>query len=160
MKINHYSKLAFLLFLGLTIINCGQGPKEEAPSSQAESTEVAPAPPPKPQITEKYQLEEEMNPLNVYKDKTKVFADSLNVQFYELILEPGDSIGLHGHLDHTVYVLQGGSAMVWVNGTDPVPYELPTGYGFLDGPLADAAKNTGDTTIRLLITEIYRPRME
>ena len=30
----------------------------------------------------------------------------------------------------------------------------------VSGPLKDVAKNTGDTTVRLLITEIFRPRME
>ena len=95
-----------------------------------------------------------------YKEKTKLYADSLNLQLYELSLEPGDSIGLHAHLDHTVYVLEGGSATIWINGTDPVEMEFKAGTGFLGGPLTDAAKNTGDTRISLLITEVFRPRVD
>ena len=154
MKTINYLKLGLLSFMGILLFNCGQATKEE--TSSPEIT----APPSEPVITEVYQVEEAMNPLNVYKDKTQIFADSLNVQLYILTLEPGDSIELHTHLDHTVYVLEGGTAMVWEGGTNPVEYNLPTGVGWLGGPLTDAAKNIGDTRISLLITEIFRPRME
>lgn len=153
MKFNDLTKFALALSLGLLMMACGQGPKE------GPATPEAPEPPATPQLTEKYQVEDAMNPLKVYPDNAKVYADSLNLQMYELILKPGDSIALHEHLDHTVYVLEGGSAMVWVNGTDPVEYTMQTGTGWLGGPLVDAATNTGDTTIRLLITEVFRPRM-
>lgn len=153
MKFNDYTNSALALCLGMLMMACGQGPKEEA------ATPEAPAPPPEPPITEKYQVEDAMNPLKVYPENAKIYADSLNLQLYELILKPGDSIALHEHLDHTVYVLEGGTATVWVNGTDPVEYNMQTGTGWLGGPLADAATNTGDTTIRLLITEVFRPRM-
>ncbi len=146
--------LMLFLLSGLFIVSCGQGPKEEPAAPEA-----APAPP-EPQITERYQVDDAMNPLNVYREYTKVYADSLNVQMYELILKPGDSIGMHEHLDHTVYVLEGGTLMVWPDGNEPVPYNLETGMAFMGGPLKDVAKNTGDTTVRLLITEIFRPRME
>lgn len=152
MKSNNYTKSALVLCLGL-VMACGQGPKEES------ATPESPAAPDLPQITEKYQVEDAVNPLKVYSENAKVYGDSLNLQLYELILKPGDSIALHEHLDHSVYVLEGGTAMVWVNGTDPVEYNLQTGTGWLGGPLTDAATNTGDTTIRLLITEVFRPRM-
>lgn len=154
MKFSKFSQVVLLLLTGLFIVNCSQGPKEEPAAPEA--TPV----PPEPEITERYQVDEAMNPLNVYKDHTKVFADSLNVQMYELILKPGDSIGMHEHLDHTVYVLEGGTLLVWPDGKDAVVYNMETGMGFLGGPLKDVAKNTGDTTVRLLITEIFRPRME
>jgi len=79
---------------------------------------------------------------------------------YELILNPGDSIGLHAHLDHTIYVLEGGTATIWVNGTEQKEVSFKTGQGWLGAPLTDAAKNTGDKRIRILITEIFRPRMQ
>lgn len=75
------------------------------------------------------------------------------------ILEPGDSIGMHGHMDHTIYVLEGGTVTVYWEGTEPEVLQLEKGMGFMKGPVTDVAKNTGETTVRLLITEIYRPRM-
>ncbi len=154
MKLNNLFCMALLLFLGMITVSCEQ--KQKAPPPPPE----APAEPEAPQITEVYTVDEAMNPLNVYRDKTKVFADSLNVQLYELILEPGDSIGLHSHLDHTIYVLEGGTGTIWVGGKEQREMSFTAGQGWLGGPLNDAAKNTGDTRIRLLITEIYRPRMQ
>ena len=154
MKLTNLLCMTLLLFFGMISVSCEQKPKE-APEAPA-----APKVPASPEIAEVYTVDEAMNPLNVYRDKTKVYADSLNVQLYELILNPGDSIGLHAHLDHTIYVLEGGTATIWVNGTDPKEVKFTAGQGWLGGPLTDAAKNTGDTRLRILITEIFRPRMQ
>ena len=153
MKINTTLKLALLSIASLLVLNCGPGTKEETPTPEA-----APAPP-EPQITERYTVDDSMNPLNVYRDFTKVYGDTLNLQLYEIILKPGDSIGMHEHLDHAVYVAEGGTLMVWHDGTDPVEYKMETGTGFIGPPLKDVAKNTGNTTVRLVITEVFRPRM-
>lgn len=99
-----------------------------------------------------------LDPLIVGKEFSKVFSDTLNVQMYEFTLKPGDSVGLHQHLDHSVYVLEAGKLMLYINGTDPVEMELTAGVGFVAGPLTDAAKNIGETSIKLLLTEIHRPR--
>ena len=154
MKLTKLLCVTLLLFFGMMSVSCEQTPKE------APAPPEAPEAPAMPEITEIYTVEEAMNPLNVYRDKTKVFADSLNVQMYELILNPGDSIGLHAHLDHSIYVLEGGTATIWVGGTEPQEMNFVAGQGWLGGPLKDAAKNTGDTRLRLLITEIFRPRMQ
>ena len=99
-----------------------------------------------------------LDPLVVGKEFSKVFSDTLNVQMYEMTMKPGDSIGLHQHLDHSAYVLEGGTLMLYINGTEAVEMELVSGVGFVSGPLTDAAKNVGETTIKLLLTEIHRPR--
>lgn len=157
MKPTHLLCAALLLFFGMTSVSCEQKSKEAPPAPESPA---APETPKAPEATEPYTVDEAMNPLNVYRDKTKVFADSLNVQMYELILEPGDSIGLHSHLDHTIYVLEGGTGTIWVGGKEQKEVNFTAGQGWLGGPLTDAAKNTGDTRIRILITEIFRPRMQ
>ena len=154
MKLTKLLCMTLVLFFAITSVSCEQKPKE-APAPP--ETPEAPA---APEATEPYTVDEAMNPLNVYRDKTKVFADSLNVQMYELILEPGDSLGLHSHLDHTIYVLEGGTGTIWVGGEEKREVSFVAGQGWLSGPLTDAAKNTGDTRIRVLITEVFRPRMQ
>ncbi|MHA1701406.1 MAG: hypothetical protein ACTSWK_03970 [Promethearchaeota archaeon] len=104
-------------------------------------------------------LDPALDPLVALKDFVKVLSDTLNVQMYVLTVEPGDSIPLHQHLDYSVYVLQGGKFILYVNGRDPIEMEIKEGRGSVKGPLIDAAKNTGETTIKLLVTEIHRPRV-
>ena len=89
---------------------------------------------------------------------SKKLADTLNVKMYEISLKPGDSATLHSHPDHAVYVLQGGKLAVYFGGTNRVEMEFQPGFGFVSGPVADAAKNIGKTTIKLLIVDMYRPR--
>lgn len=103
-------------------------------------------------------LDPALDPLVVLKDYIKVLGDTMNVQMYELTVEPGDSIPLHQHLDYSVYVLQGGKFILYIDGVDPFEMEIKAGRGSVNGPLIDAAKNTGETTIKLLVTEIHRPR--
>jgi len=105
-------------------------------------------------------LDPSLDPLKIGKEFSKVYSDTLNVQMYELIMKPGDSVGLHQHLDHSAYVLEGGKLMLYINGTEAVEMDLPTGYGFVSGPLTDSAINIGETTIRILIHEIHRPRVQ
>jgi hypothetical protein len=99
-----------------------------------------------------------LEPLTVGATFTKLLHDSLNIKMYEFTLKPGDSAALHAHPDHTVYVLQGGKALISFNGTAPIEMELVTGTGFIAPALTDAGKNIGNTTIRLIVTDIYRPR--
>jgi hypothetical protein len=85
-------------------------------------------------------------------------ADTLNVKMYELTMKPGDTATLHSHPDHAVYVVQGGKLAVYFGGTNRVVMDLPTGGALLSGPVSDAAKNIGKTTIKLVIVDMYRPR--
>ena len=67
---------------------------------------------------------------------------------------------VHVHPDHTVYVLQGGTLAVTFNKVDRRMLELKPGDGFVSGSLSDAGKNIGTTTVKLLVTDIYRPRIK
>lgn len=99
-----------------------------------------------------------LEPLTVGAQFSKKLHDTLNVKMYEFTLKPGDSAALHAHPDHTVYVLQGGKALISFNGAAPQEMELITGTGFISPALTDAGKNIGTTTIKLVVTDIYRPR--
>lgn len=88
----------------------------------------------------------------------KALGDSLNIKMYECTLKPGDSAVLHTHPDHTIYVIQGGTLAVTLQGAGRHVMELKAGEGSIGGPLSDAAKNVGNTTIKILIHDIYRPR--
>lgn len=86
------------------------------------------------------------------------FVDTLLLQMYKTTIKPGDSMALHQHPDHTVYVLKGGKLKLSFNGQEPVEMDFVEGTGFMSGPASDYAVNIGDTDVSFLIHEIYRPR--
>ncbi len=98
-----------------------------------------------------------MEPLTVGAKFSKKLGDTLNMKMYEFTLKPGDSAELHSHPDHAVYVLQGGRLAVTFKGTGRQIMDLKSGTGFISGALSDAGKNIGSTTVKLLVTDIYRP---
>ena len=106
------------------------------------------------------QYDPALEPLTVGAKFSKKLHDTLNVKMYEFTLKPGDSAALHAHPDHTVYVLQGGKALISFNGAAPQEMELIAGTGFISAALTDAGKNIGTTTIKLIVTDIYRPRVK
>jgi hypothetical protein len=99
-----------------------------------------------------------MDAYNVGGEAIKKLGDTLGVKMYEFTAKPGDSAALHSHPDHAVYVLQGGKLAVTFQGKGRQIMDLKTGTGFIGGPLSDAGKNVGNTTVKLLIVDIYRPR--
>ena len=100
-----------------------------------------------------------MDPLTVGVQMTKKLHDTLGVKMYEFTVKPGVSWGLHTHPDHTVYVLEGGKMALYMreDGRQDT-LTFPTGMTLVSGPLTDSGKNIGKTTIKMLVTDIYRPR--
>lgn len=150
MKAKTNLSLFVLIFVCLLTFNCKESTTEEKAVPQEEENVY------KEDVMS--DLDPALDPLVVGKEFSKVLSDTLNVQMYEFTMQPGDSVGLHQHLDHTVYILEGGRLMLYINGTEQVEMELKTGVGFVAGPLTDAAKNIGDSSVKLLLTEIHRPR--
>ena len=100
-----------------------------------------------------------MEPLTVGAQFTKKLHDTLGIKMYEFTVKSGDSWALHTHPDHTVYVLQGGKIALFIQAAgrqDTLTF--PTGMTLVSGPLSDSGKNVGNTTIKMLVTDIYRLR--
>ena len=102
-----------------------------------------------------------MEPLTVGAKYSKKLGDTLGVKMYEFTVKPGDSWGLHAHPDHAVYVLEGGTMALFMSVTGKVDtLTFPTGFALINGPLSDSGRNVGNTTIKLLVADIYRPRIK
>jgi len=99
-----------------------------------------------------------MDAFNLGGPSIQKIADSLGIKLFITTLKPGDTATLHSHPDHAVYVLEGGEIAVSFQGGPRTIMKLQKGAGFVSGPLSDAAKNTGKTTVKLLIAHVYRPR--
>ncbi len=100
-----------------------------------------------------------MEPLTVGAQMSKKLGDTLDVKMYEFTVKPGQSWGLHTHPDHTVYMLQGGKVALYMREAGKQDtLTFPTGMGLISGPLTDSGRNIGNTTIKFLVADIYRPR--
>ena len=145
----------FVVILVLSIIGCNEpattSEKNEKDTTQVVSNSDASTMP---------AYDPAMEPLTVGAQFIKKLHDTLNMKMYEFTIKPGDSAAIHAHPDHTVYVLQGGKALISFNGAAPQVMELVTGTGFIAPALTDAGKNIGTTTIKLIVTDIYRPRVK
>ncbi len=99
-----------------------------------------------------------MDPVTVEGKFAKIHADSLGIKLYEVTLQPGDSVGIHNHPDNIIYVLEGGTGVLTLKDGSTQAVEFIKGMGILGGPATHSGKNTGATTIKLLVADIYRPR--
>lgn len=97
-------------------------------------------------------------PLTVEAAFANKLADTLNVKMYEITLKPGDTVALHNHPDHSMYVIQGGKLSIAVEGAEAKEFDLKAGMGMMTGPENHTGKNIGNTTVKLLLHDIYRPR--
>lgn len=85
-----------------------------------------------------------------------VLADTMNIRLLEIIVKPGESVALHSHPDYSLYVIDGGKAeFVAKDGTKHTE-ELPAGMAAVIPAETHSATNTGNTTIRIIATEVYR----
>ncbi len=101
-----------------------------------------------------------LDPWNVEAPFAKKFGDTLGIKMYEVTLKPGDSVSLHRHPDHTLYVVQGGKIAITTEGGGRQVLDLPTGAGLVNATTTHSGKNIGNTTVRLLVTDIHRPRVK
>ena len=139
--------LSFLM--AITIMACNEQPKKD----ETAKTDVS-----KNETTLLPAYDPAMDPVKVEAAFNKVLADTLNVKLHEVTLNPGDSAGMHTHPDFTLYILQGGTLKIYPKGGEPQVLELKTGMGFIFPTVTHSGKNIGTTTIKLLVSDIYRPR--
>lgn len=98
-----------------------------------------------------------LDPFTVGAAFSKKLGDTLNIKMFEVLLKPGDSLALHTHPDHTIYVLQGGKMEVTVPGKGKGIMEVKPGDGWVAGQISDFAKNIGKTTVKWVEVDVYRP---
>ena len=85
-------------------------------------------------------------------------SDTLGIKMFVVTMRPGDTAMMHSHPDHATYVLEGGEVAVTFQGGRRRTINFTKGSAFVSGPVSDAAKNTGKTTVKLLMTHILRAR--
>ena len=146
--------IRFLVLVSvLFLISCNQ-PATTSEKNDKDTTQVAATP-----DANSMPDDPAMDAYQVGGKAIKKLGDTLGVKMYEFTAEPGESWALHTHPDHTAYVLQGGKVALFIKANERQDtLTFPTGMALISGSLSDSGKNIGNTTIKFLVTDIYRPR--
>lgn len=138
-----------LLFLTVSFFACkDKEKKDEAVKTEETKADAATQP----------GFDAAMDATKVSGYPARVLGDSLGVKAYEFVANPGDSIPMHSHPDHMIYVLEGGKAEIKGSDGNAQVADFVTGACMISGPQSHSAKNIGTTTLKLLIVHLYRPR--
>jgi quercetin dioxygenase-like cupin family protein len=150
MKKKTNASIFLVLLMAFAFIACNNEAKKDEPAkTDAAKTETSSMP----------AYDAAMDPVKVEANViSRIMADTLGVKFYELIIKPGDSVALHSHPDHLVFVVDGGMVELKNKEGKATPTEFKTGMGVMTGPDIHSGKNTGTTTIKMVVADIYRPR--
>lgn len=147
-----YRGKLLIIIMAFCLFSCGNpdssGTTGDADSSKAVATV---------EDTTNFSYDASTDGMLVAPNMTKILGDTLGIKMYEVTAQPGDSIPLHQHPDHAFYVISGGKAAIYFD-NDRQEWDLKPGMGFVNGPVNDAAKNIGKTTIKFLVVDVYRQR--
>ena len=100
------------------------------------------------------------NPLEVAPDMYKLKFENDRVRVMEVTFAPGASIAMHSHPDHFVHVASGGKlALSYPDGTSK-ELEAKAGEILWIDAESHAAKNPGDTEVKLLVVELKEPKKQ
>ncbi|MES2239834.1 MAG: cupin domain-containing protein [Bacteroidota bacterium] len=92
----------------------------------------------------------------VYK---KVLLENDKVRVMSVEFAPGQAMPMHSHPQHTVYVLAGGTIEITEKGKPSTVSILKAGDAIYFPAVTHMGKNTGKTTIKLVVSEI-KPAMK
>ena len=145
------NKSQFLLALGivLTLVACNQADKKEEPKETADST--------KTETTAPVVQDATPDAIKVAPDLYKVLNDSMGIRIVEATYKPGDSSALHSHPDYAIYAVSGGMATFYGKDGTKMENEMKTGMTNIRPGEIHAVKNTGKTTIKVILVEVNRP---
>jgi quercetin dioxygenase-like cupin family protein len=149
MKQKTNASIFLALLLTLAFIACKEEPKKEEPKV-VEGFKI--------DTTAMPAYDAALDPVTVEAAYLKMFKDTLGVKLYEVTLNPGDSVGLHNHPDHVVYVAQGGKLRLYSADGKSQESEMPTGAAMMVPAQSHYGINIGTTTVKLIVADIYRPR--
>ena len=150
------TNISLTLFVSVFLLtSCNETPTTTSEKSTADTAQVT--------------TNKEVNPVPDYDPAMdsyvlggkfiKKLGDTLGIKMYEFSAKPGESFALHSHPDHTAYVIQGGKVALYIKAIGRQDtLDFPTGMALISGPVSDSGKNIGKTIIRMVVTDIYRPR--
>lgn len=142
-----------LLFLIIQLItSCNDGTKTNVPDNYDSTSTAASITGNKPN----YDTSRSVTAIspNLYRK----LADTLNIKMLEGVYEPGDSSIMHAHPDFALYVLEGSKVELTMADNSKQVIDFKKGMAIVLPATNHSAKNIGNTTLRVIVAEVDRPR--
>jgi len=95
---------------------------------------------------------------SISPDLYKQLVDTLNVRILQGTYKPGDSSIMHAHPDFALYVLEAGTVELTAEDGGKQNVEFKKDMAVVLPAATHSAKNIGNTTLRLIVMEVNRPR--
>lgn len=99
------------------------------------------------------------DPLEVAPSMYKLKFENERVRVMEVTFQPGQKIAEHSHPEHFIFVEQGGSLQIVHPDGSTMDANLKAGDIVWVNAETHWAVNTGDTVVRLLVTELKESKL-
>ncbi len=100
------------------------------------------------------------DPLEAAPEMYKLVYENDRVRVMQVTFQPGEKIAEHSHPDHFVYVLEAGNLQITKSDGSVTDATLKVGDVIWINAETHWAVNTGETPVRLLVTELKAARSE
>ncbi len=89
----------------------------------------------------------------------KVLVENERVRVLDVNVKPGETVPFHSHPDYSIYVVEGGTGRFFsAPGDTGVAVELKAGAAMWHDAETHSVKNTGKTTVHVVVTELKEPK--
>jgi quercetin dioxygenase-like cupin family protein len=146
-KIN--SQFVLVLGISFALIACNQQDKKAEPAATDTTAKTEPVQP--------AAQDAKVDAVKAAPDLYKVLSDTLGIRILEATYKPGDSSAMHYHPDYAIYAAQGGTATFYGKDGAKMEAEMKTGLILVKPAEFHSVKNTGKTTIKVILFEVNRP---
>ena len=150
-KIN--SQFMLVLSISLAFLACSQQDKKNEQTKTTDSTGTA-----KTEVVQPIAQDAALDAAKVAPNLYKVISDTLGIRVLEATYKPGDSSAMHSHPDNAIYVAEGGTAEFTAKDGTKTVNELITGMSLVRPGTIHSVKNTGKTTLKVILVEVKRPK--
>ena len=132
-----------------TFVACKGPDKKEASSETTDTTKTEAAAP----VTQ----DAVMDAVKAAPDLYKILNDTMGIRIVEVTYKPGDSSVLHSHPDYAVYAVGESTATFYTKDGTKMENTMKAGTTMVRPGEIHSVKNTGKTTIKVILVEVNRP---
>ncbi|HEY3246831.1 MAG TPA: cupin domain-containing protein [bacterium] len=94
------------------------------------------------------------DPAKVASHVYKLIMENDRVRVFDVTFKPGDKAVMHGHPDHVVYVMEGGTNRLTFPGGKSAEFELKPGQALWIDAGEHETVNVGTSNVHLLVFEL------